>query len=212
MDNRIAAARDAQYSEPEQQNIMHSAIVDWENDDEEGTDTTPEPEAITMLFERKPPRPISNLSLLTKLLLQSKEKRQEHNKSSSKIRRLMLADEDEHCTEGGIRRHIVQERKGNSSPFVQESIRPGPNWPPGELLNDCGLEATYHENVANDQGNSEEYKSIQPGKEIVFVGHCNDSLNPRTISLCVKDPSGNIEWENHQLDSVQRRPDFQSAT
>jgi hypothetical protein len=105
---------------------MHSAIVDWENDDEEGTDTTPEPEAITMLFERKTPDPIPNLSLLTKLLLQSKEKRQEHKKSPSKIRRLMVAEEDENCNEGGIRQHIVQERKGNSSPFVQDSIRPGP--------------------------------------------------------------------------------------
>jgi hypothetical protein len=131
---------------------MHSAIVDWENEDEEGADTTPEPEAITILFERKTPDPISNLSLLTKLLLQSKEERQEHNKSPSKIRRLMVAEEDENCTEGGIRQHIVQERKGNSSPFVQESIRPGPNWPRGELLNYSALEATCHENVANDQG------------------------------------------------------------
>lgn len=76
----------------------------------------------------------------------------------STIRRSMIAEEDRHCREGEIHPHMVRERKGNANPYLRGSIRVGGNWPPGELLNYSGLEATRYENVANDQGSKFDWK------------------------------------------------------
>lgn len=127
MDNRSQAAKDALSSELEQLNIGNPAIVDWETEDEEDTETSPKPEVITILFERKVPESQSKLSnsqsLLTMSLLRSKEKGQGFDESPSAIRRSMIVEEDKHSHEGEIRQHMVREREGNANPYLQRYIR-----------------------------------------------------------------------------------------
>lgn len=54
-------------------------------------------------------------------------------------------------------------------------------------------------------------ESIPLGNEIVYIGKCHDDGDRRTIWVCMKYPNDNYEWENHLLDLVRGRADFQSA-
>lgn len=140
-DNGISVARDGKTSNTEQKSIGDSAITVWETEGEEGTDSSPKPEVITTLFERKAPGRPSNLqSLFIMSLLQSNEKGQEFDNSPSVIRRSMIAEEDQNSCHGTIRQDMVQERKQNANPYLQQSIQHDTN-DQGSKLNSNPLTA-----------------------------------------------------------------------
>lgn len=118
MDTGISAARDTPVSESKEE--------DYAVEDEEGTDTSPEPEFSARTFQRKPPESISRSpSLLTMELLQSEGKRQEHIMSPSTIRRSMVVEEARQSGKNWkeILQHIIQEGQANTNPFLRRSSR-----------------------------------------------------------------------------------------
>lgn len=163
MDNGILAARDTSVSESKRENTADYAI-----EDEEGTDTKPEPEFSATSFERKPLPSISrSRSLLTMELLQTKGKVQERITSPFTTRRLMLAEEAR-CS-GNIRLHMLQERWVNTNPFLRRSTRTG---------NKSGGKADWvFENLADQGTNRSEARCpSEKGREERFVGTAGDSV------------------------------------